>query len=1069
MTYDLPPRFPCWCRAIYSWGGEVSSPNSRLIHFVFFRSSVNKNTNQTKRDLGFIEGDLIECLNAGDGSWWMGRLKRDRRMVGLFPSNFVEVLDESFQPQSKTSFPLPSKGADNHASNNISIDSSDGGRMLNKPKKKFRKPFQAYYAAGSRSPDTLKKEVNKSISSNLKSASTGTLRRMPFSSMKNNTQSRSASPARPNLTPACSDNIIQATPSRSRSRSPLPPVHHNLSSHKSISEPTYNLVNSRVPSPVPNTIEDSPSPPPPPPHRVIYNRDRQPSSNHFTQQESKAGHASQTRSPLSSNFRDGRTPSPLRDAMNEVMTSLEDMSVDKKKHFSPGQRVPDIWSPEAYDQLYMQANKNAQRQAYWNVEEGHRLEDTDQENVNVANDYQGPHELSESVEGREDGLRGVEITDYHIQPHPDVSSDIPAPASKWQFPAVQSETDHQADITPEQKSRLLRNRRSAFEVSKDVLSRTFTAKSTITSASSTAQSSGTNSSGNTQMTSQSLMSGYSAGGFSATSAGSFARRNFGTGHSVRRPISAMDSHSKGFADCVGERSDSSFTGITYHSSHDSHIACGSNLQGDGSDNNSPLGAFGSPKPKKSGFFKKMVESAKTGAASARSAVGTSSVRPQFSNANLSSGGLSTMSSQAVFSKGAAANTSGGDWVQVRRDVNRSNSLSRNERSERADRCQLNDMPVIFPVDELFEAAEGDEGLNGFPVSAPMEISGVNFALVDKSSRFTNTLPSSITPATLAQGYLCRPYRSDVQRLRAIYTWLSERISWEDDFEGDIELNRVLQAKRACSREISTLVVEMCASIGIHAETVRGYLKAPGEILDFEMVARPNHWWNAVIVDGEWRIMDCSLASPTNPQRSAYSYAGAHVAEGWWFLARPMEICYTHVPLLPEQQHICPQLPHEVLMALPCACPPYFKHNLQLYDFDTSLLHLEGLEMAHIQFLVPDDVECVAEVEARAFQQDVDGDYFESGDIVVKKALAQAEWIDDRKKYTVKALLPGDEGQGVLKVYAGKRGLMVSQICLYELWIKLTDYCAFMLAFYQVESPSTCLCSATCPCGRKPTI
>ncbi|KAK1247837.1 hypothetical protein MKX07_000725 [Trichoderma sp. CBMAI-0711] len=40
----LPSRFPCWCRAIYSWGGE------------------------SKHDLGFIEGDLIECLNAGDGS-----------------------------------------------------------------------------------------------------------------------------------------------------------------------------------------------------------------------------------------------------------------------------------------------------------------------------------------------------------------------------------------------------------------------------------------------------------------------------------------------------------------------------------------------------------------------------------------------------------------------------------------------------------------------------------------------------------------------------------------------------------------------------------------------------------------------------------------------------------------------------------------------------------------------------------------------------------------------------------------------------------------------------------------
>jgi Uncharacterized protein involved in cytokinesis, contains TGc (transglutaminase/protease-like) domain len=81
-------RFPCWCRAVYSWGGE------------------------TTRDLGFVEGDLIECLNAGDGQWWMGRLRRDRRAVGLFPSNFVELLSEDFVPVSRdTTSPMVLAGS----------------------------------------------------------------------------------------------------------------------------------------------------------------------------------------------------------------------------------------------------------------------------------------------------------------------------------------------------------------------------------------------------------------------------------------------------------------------------------------------------------------------------------------------------------------------------------------------------------------------------------------------------------------------------------------------------------------------------------------------------------------------------------------------------------------------------------------------------------------------------------------------------------------------------------------------------------------------------------------------
>ncbi|KAM5342510.1 hypothetical protein ACJ41O_013476 [Fusarium nematophilum] len=105
----LPTRFPCWCRAVYSWGGE------------------------SKRDLGFIEGDLIECLNAGDGSWWVGRLYRDRRTVGSFPSNFVEVLPSEFRPTTKSVAPLP-------ASNTSPSNAPTKSRT-------FRKPFEAYAKA----------------------------------------------------------------------------------------------------------------------------------------------------------------------------------------------------------------------------------------------------------------------------------------------------------------------------------------------------------------------------------------------------------------------------------------------------------------------------------------------------------------------------------------------------------------------------------------------------------------------------------------------------------------------------------------------------------------------------------------------------------------------------------------------------------------------------------------------------------------------------------------------------------------------------------------------------------
>ena len=368
---------------------------------------------------------------------------------------------------------------------------------------------------------------------------------------------------------------------------------------------------------------------------------------------------------------------------------------------------------------------------------------------------------------------------------------------------------------------------------------------------------------------------------------------------------------------------------------------------------------------------------------------------------------------------------GVDWVQVRRDVNRSNTLSKKERDERQERCLMMDYPALDPVDELYESVEGDEGADGLPVQEPINYQAINLSQVDKNSRFVSSLPPMITSVTLATTYVCRPYRSDVQRLRAIFTWVTEKINWEEDFEGEVDTRRVIQTKRGCAEEYAVLVHEMCAAIGIHSESIRGYLKTPGEVPETSMLPRSNHWWNAVLVDDAWRMMDCCLASPSNPRRGLYSSAANAAAESWWFLARPLELCWTHIPEHHGQQHVCPPVAHETLLHLPCACPPYFKNGLAMAAYNTALTRIEDLEMVHVRFDVPADVEVAAEVEARAFSRDADGDCFESGDVVRKRALAQAEWYGGIKRYTVKALLPGDEGTGVLKVYAGKRGLMHS--------------------------------------------
>lgn len=695
--------------------------------------------------------------------------------------------------------------------------------------------------------------------------------------------------------------------------------------------------------------------------------------------------------------------------MDDVMEQLDALGAGRETELP--EPALDPWSPESFDMVHHLSRKKRDRPQTstgipLHIDEGYETYSGSAESSQEPTPQEGCQEqalpqLSNYVERMETRLRtmhqqNASMLDLGEVPPP------PPPKRGSLFERPKSSMDVHA-----QSEQKIRPKKSAYEISRQVLNRTFTTKTTAT-----------NSSSATQSTDRSLMSGVSAGGISATSAGSLARKN------RSRAQSAL-----AMRDLDPDRPETPFTGITYHSSHASGELRSRSQMGFHDDAMGAVGGLVQPKPKKQNFIKRILESAKTGVASSRGSIATASSSQTPSGR--STPALSSLSGP-LFNKpnrdtGREMGLGGGgvDWVQVRRDVNRSNSLSQNELLERRERCQMLDYPALDPVDELYNSIDGDEGADGMPVAEPVNYNGINLSQVDKNSRFLANLPPTTTPISLATTYVCRPYRSDVQRLRSIFTWVSEKICWEEDFDGPIDTRRVIQTKRACAEEYATLVLEMCAAVGLTCEIVRGYLKSPGEIPDVNIMPRSNHWWNAVLVDNEWRIMDCCLASPSNPKRVLYSSYNTSSADPWWFLARPTEICWTHIPEHHDQQHICPPVAHDVLLNLPCACPPYFKNDLEMVDYNTSLTRIEDLEMVHIKFNVPPDVEVAAEVEVRSYARDADGDCFESGDTLKKRALAQAEWFNGVKRYTIKALLPGDEGTGTLKVYAGKRGLMHS--------------------------------------------
>ena len=611
---DFPMRFPCWCKAVYSWGGE------------------------SKRDLGFIEGDLIEALNAGDGLWWMGRLRRDPRAVGLFPSNFVRVLDESFQPAPN--------------SRNVSpINQSQKQRSSPIKNAVFRKPFQAYEESKRASldngkdregtPENEKKSKFRPYSSmKTAQAPTGTIKKdsngHPAPVEEDNAfrvpapppRSRSRSPMPPTRMDSYATNVqspgyaqptaasmyraaspqpgyhTPRSPAPSRPVSPLPSTYHDGSAYPQLlpssrqpspnpyqqqhyrvasPQPSFSQQVSRVPSPAPFEDDLGSSPPPPPPvHRVAYLPSRAPSPQPYYEHTNGYGDAGSRTPVVPSPGGEGQrlTPSPLRDAMNDVMSSLQDMSVYQQSS-APATNgcPPNVWSPDAFELVRSQSRQQQRAQSSLGFA---RQDDyfsysgaTESETPSLPSSRDGPPVLDTFVQRMERQLRHTQSTVSHSSDNP------PAPPPKGtQYsssrPTTSSSHSSQGSnrrlgMHSNQQHPSIRHRKSAYELSRESLNRTYTTKTHATN--STESSYATQSSNSTQLTSRSIMSGYSAGGFSATSAGSLARRKFGLGSQKgHRPISMFETKSTPDINSSTRSmvmSETSGSGPSYHDSHGS--------------------------------------------------------------------------------------------------------------------------------------------------------------------------------------------------------------------------------------------------------------------------------------------------------------------------------------------------------------------------------------------------------------------------------------------------------------------------------------------------------------------
>ncbi|KAK6195560.1 hypothetical protein SNE40_000966 [Patella caerulea] len=112
-------------------------------------------------------------------------------------------------------------------------------------------------------------------------------------------------------------------------------------------------------------------------------------------------------------------------------------------------------------------------------------------------------------------------------------------------------------------------------------------------------------------------------------------------------------------------------------------------------------------------------------------------------------------------------------------------------------------------------------------------------------------------------YLIEPCKTDIDIVRAFYIWVCHNISYDvDSYFGNTtqrsnDAKTVLTTGLAVCEGYSNIFASLCRAVGIPVKKVSGYAKGYGHDAEtpFVIGQKTNHAWNAIFVQGEWRLVE----------------------------------------------------------------------------------------------------------------------------------------------------------------------------------------------------------------------
>ncbi|MEY5001908.1 MAG: hypothetical protein RLZZ211_1944 [Bacteroidota bacterium] len=224
-------------------------------------------------------------------------------------------------------------------------------------------------------------------------------------------------------------------------------------------------------------------------------------------------------------------------------------------------------------------------------------------------------------------------------------------------------------------------------------------------------------------------------------------------------------------------------------------------------------------------------------------------------------------------------------------------------------------------------------LSARPVYGRSSFDNKHFTTIDAYARACPTHVKTSLDAVAI--YLKKATFSDIEKARSIYVWLTAHIRYDDKSynSGDYADNSaeaVLRSKKAVCAGFADLYTELGLRMGLQIKTVIGYAKGFGysEEAGFD---HSNHAWNAIQIDGKWRIFDATWGEGYGVEGSKGELVSVKKFDSDWFDVEPEYAIFSHYPENPADAFLTTKLSLSEYVRLPYYTPrELYAQNKQPY-------------------------------------------------------------------------------------------------------------------------------------------